>query len=319
MKIPAWKIMVWLVKREFWEHRGGFFLAPLISSGVFVALNIMLAITREVVLGHSFTHDVIDIGVELSRHKTVGAGEFSYGDFTTYVTAGLVVMLMAIIVFFYCLGSLYDDRRDRSVLFWQSLPISNRNIVLAKVISATLVAPTIACVLGTIAGLLVLFTNAVADSLHGFNLRELVMISSPLRVTVNLITSIPLYALWALPTVGWLMACSAWARNKPFLWALLAPLAAGVIVSWFRLMGLFNLNGRWFWTNIVARLFFSVAPGDWIRYTTQINGDPAIVFQHIGLAQNYAALTSPDLWIGAIAGIVLISAAIWFRGWRDNS
>ena len=55
---------------------------------------------------------------------------------------------------------------------------------------------------------------------------------------------IPVYALWALPTVGWLMLCSAWARSKPFLWAVMIPMFAGIFVSWFDLMRGFNLESR---------------------------------------------------------------------------
>jgi len=32
------KTFYWLVKREFWEHKGGFFWAPVISGIVFLEL-----------------------------------------------------------------------------------------------------------------------------------------------------------------------------------------------------------------------------------------------------------------------------------------
>ncbi len=318
------KTFYWLVKREFWEHRGGFFWAPLISGGVFLLLNIMALITGEVLGGAGNTHFNIAGGLNLSGHIDADMlGKIGTGlDIAMYVVAGIVLMIMAIIVFFYSLGSLYDDRRDRSILFWKSLPISNRDTVLSKVVSATLIAPAIACIFGTFAGLLLLLIAAFTASLHGLNMWELLMNSHPLLVAINMITLIPLYAIWALPTVGWLMFCSAWARSKPFLWALLAPLAAGVIVSWFGLMGQFNLGSGWFWKNVVARMLLSLIPGGWIRDATTINDepkDPSVILDHIGLAHNYATLASPDLWIGAIAGVVLITAAIWLRRWRDDS
>ena len=318
------KTFYWLVKREFWEHRGGFFWAPLISGGVFLVLNIMALIATEVLGGPGNTRFGIAPGLNISGHMDadmlgkVGAGL----DIAMYVVAGIVLMIMAIIVFFYSLGSLYDDRRDRSILFWKSLPISNRDTVLSKVVSATIVAPAIACIFGTCAGLLLFLIAAFTASLHGLNMWELLMSSHPLLVAINMITLIPLYAIWALPTVGWLMFCSAWARSKPFLWALLAPLAAGVIVSWFGLMGLFDLGSGWFWKNIVARMLLSLIPGGWIRDAASIDNeprDPSVILDHIGLVHNYATLASPDLWLGAIAGIVLITAAIWLRRWRDDS
>ena len=61
-----------------------------------------------------------------------------------------------------------------------------------------------------------------------------------------------MYALWALPTVGWLMFCSAWARSKPFLWALMIPIFAGIFVGWFDLMRGFDLDAGKIWLHVVA-------------------------------------------------------------------
>ncbi|GAE49902.1 membrane protein [Xanthomonas arboricola pv. pruni str. MAFF 311562] len=62
-------------------------------------------------------------------------------------------MVLAFVVFFYSLGSLYDDRRDRSVLFWKSLPVSDVQTVLSKAAWALLLAPLIAIVIGVLVGL----------------------------------------------------------------------------------------------------------------------------------------------------------------------
>ena len=56
--------------------------------------------------------------------------------------------MLGFVVFFYCLGSLYDERKDRSVLFWKSLPVSDRDTVLSKALSALVVAPTLAIAVG---------------------------------------------------------------------------------------------------------------------------------------------------------------------------
>ena len=42
-------------------------------------------------------------------------------------------MLTAFLVgVFYCLDALHGERRDRSILFWKSLPVSDLTTVLAK-------------------------------------------------------------------------------------------------------------------------------------------------------------------------------------------
>ena len=84
---------------------------------------------------------------------------------------------------------------------------------------------------------------------------------SPLTIAGLFVAAIPVYALWALPTVGWLLLCSAWARSKPFLWAVMIPVFAGIFVSWFDLMHVFDLEPSWFWQNIVARLAARHLPG----------------------------------------------------------
>ncbi|HEY0660000.1 MAG TPA: hypothetical protein VGD21_01555, partial [Lysobacter sp.] len=226
------------------------------------------------------------------------------------------------VVFFYCLGSLYDDRRDRSVLFWKSLPISDRDTVLSKVASATLMAPAIAAIaaIATVFGSMVVYSFAVL--LHGGN--PVTMLwgpASPLKVSMHLLASIPVYALWALPTVGWLMLCSAWAKSKPFLWAIMIPIFAGIFVSWFDLMQLFDLETGWFWKNVVARSLLSVAPGSWFDAAqlgdVDVDG-PQAIHSVLSLRTMYSVLATPQLWVGALAGAVMIFGAIRLRRWRDE-
>ncbi|MGN6092413.1 MAG: hypothetical protein ACTHOL_08685, partial [Luteibacter jiangsuensis] len=202
-------------------------------------------------------------------------------------------------------------------------PLSDTSTVLSKVASAIVLAPAIAVVIGVIVGLAMSFLFAVVASMHGVGLWGLLMAAHPIRVVLNMILLIPLYAVWALPTIGWLLLCSSWARSKPFLWAIALPVGAGVIVSWFGLMGFAGLSSEWFWKNVVGRLLGSLAPGGWITNASQLSGvghdDPASLVNSMGLAYHYSALASPSLWIGAAAGAAMIAGAIWFRRWRDDS
>jgi ABC-2 type transport system permease protein len=140
---------------------------------------------------------------------------------------------------------------------------------------------------------------------------------------LDLIALIPLYALCALPTIGWLMLCSAWARSMPFLWALVIPLASNLIVFWLHLLGLWDLNGLWYFGHITSRLLFSVTPGNWWHFIapTSLNGVASHndILDALNLAQNYSALTSIEMWAEAVAGVAMIGAAIWLRRWRDDS
>jgi ABC-2 type transport system permease protein len=320
------KTFYWLVKREFWEHRGGFLWAPVITGGIFLLLNLMAIIAAEVV---GASHGV-RWGASSELHEVIAqmdAGDLSKVgtalDVAMYSSMALLTVVLGFVVFFYCLGAIYDERRDRSILFWKSLPLSDSSTVLSKVASATVVAPIITTLVGVAAGMLQLVMLAVVLSFHGVNVWQLLMLSHPLRVTANLIGYIPLYVLWALPSIGWLLLCSAWARTKPFLWAVALPVATGLLVTWFGIMGLFNLSAGWFWQNIVARGLFSAFPGAGVawnanRLTVSSDGHtPSFDFLDVG--QTYQMLGSINLWVGVVVGIGLVVAAIWFRRLRDDS
>lgn len=320
------KTFTWLVKREFWEHRGGFLWAPVITGGIFLLLNLMAIIAAEVVGSrHGVRWGASSELQEVIRR--MDAGDLSQVgtalDMAMYSSMALLTVVLGFVVFFYCLGAVYDERRDRSILFWKSLPLSDSATVLSKVASATLVAPIIATLVGLAAGILQLVMLAVALSFHGVDVWRLLLLSHPFRVAANLIGYIPLYLLWALPSVGWLLLCSAWARTKPFLWAVALPVATGLLVTWFGIMGLFNLSSGWFWQNIVLRALFSAFPGAGVawnadRLTVSTDGGHASLgFMNLG--QTYQMLGSANLWIGVLAGAGLIGAAIWFRRWRDDS
>jgi ABC-2 type transport system permease protein len=320
------KTFYWLVKREFWEHRGAFFWAPVITGIVFLVLNIM-GVTM----------------AEISNKDTkwnLGAAQFSMNgeshvrpedlvqagaalDIALYVIAAIILSVMAIVVFFYCIGALYNERSDRSILFWKSLPLSDSATVLSKVVAGAVLAPAIATVVGVAVGLVVLVLLGVTASFHGGNLWGLLMAANPFKVVATLILMIPLYAIWALPTIGWLLLCSAAARSKPFLWAIALPVGAGVIASWFGFLDMLGVDSRWVWKHIVGRMLGSLLPGSWAGSVSPLalhdNDNPRAVLDGLGLAYQYSALAAPSAWIGALAGAAMIAAAIWFRRWRDDS
>jgi len=320
------KTFLWLVKREFWEHRGGFLWTPVITGGVFLLLNLMGIITAEVI---GARHG-ISFGASGELRKVMSqmdAGDMSKVgmalDVAMYSSMAIITVVLGFVVFFYCLGALYDDRRDRSILFWKSLPISDTGTVLSKVVSATVLAPAIAVLAGIAAGMAQLLIVAITLSFHGVNVWQLLTLAHPFRVMGNLLGYIPVYVLWALPSAGWLLLCSAWARTKPFLWAVVLPVAAGLLTTWFGIMGLFNLPAGWFWREIVARGLFSVFLGG--SFVVSHGSPRAVTFDDGGnldvmsLGHTWSALGSANLWIGVVVGAALIAGAIWFRRWRDDS
>jgi ABC-2 type transport system permease protein len=316
-----------LLKREFWEHKGGFLWAPLVASGAFLTLTMMLIISAEAV-GRKAGIQIngIDLGAIIERSGAEGLKHLGMGlNVGFLLAASWPFVVLAFVVFFYCLSSLFDERRDRSVLFWKSLPISDRDTVLSKVVSALVMAPALAAITGILSGFGFLTLLSGFAMWHGVNpFTQLWGPASPLEVSFALVASLPVYAVWALPTVGWLMLCSAWAKSKPFLWAIVLPVLSGVLVSWFDVMQMFSLKTGWYWSHVVARLLGSALPGSDILF----RGDQDM-FEHMNGPEDlaelfttgyaWAGLASADVWIWAAAGVAMIVAAIRLRRWREDA
>ena len=329
--------LAWLLKREFWEHKGGFFWAPLVAGLVFLVFTILGGGTAQVFWnkaklepGNTTTLNGVQMPTsELDLSRIVQSASpddlRQLGDAVnamTAMTAFWPLMVFGFVVFFYLLGSLYDERRDRSVLFWKSMPVSDGQTVLSKVLMALLVGPLIASAIaaavmlafGIVLSVFIAFNGGNPFTLYWSHLR-------PALIGGSLLAWIPIYALWALPTAGWLMLCSAWARSKPFLWAVLVPVLAGVLVSWFEF---FDANSRWFWEHVVARLLVSAWPGSHLfgvhesGYGIRLTED-STAMEWMRLAGGLDAFASPSLWIGAAAGLAMLFIATRLRRWRADA
>lgn len=310
----------WLLKREFWEHRGGFLRAPAITALIFLALTLMALITVELTT-HRLSFDFNNLHIQ---QLTEQIANNDLAKVNTAIDVGLLSLgtpigvVLFFVVFFYLIGALYDDRRDRSVLFWKSLPLSDTSTVLSKVVAAALIAPAfaVAAIIALHLGFLILLS--LYALLHGVN--PLPLLWSPLHLLglwLKLIALIPVNALWALPCIGWLLLCSSFARSKPFLWAVAMPVIAGIMVGWVNLMSQLSLPSTWFWRHIVGRGLLSVIPGSWMNPDTFKSLD--VFASLLSLDSIKALLTSADLWIGAAAGIAMIAAAIYFRRKRTEA
>ena len=328
---PTHKLKL-LLRREFWEHKGGFFWAPIWAGGISLLLTLMalifgeVAMRREAVTGMKINGQVMINGLDLSLITENMSPEDvqRLADGISLSTASAMfwpLLVLGFVVFFYCLGSLYDERKDRSELFWKSLPVSDRDTVLSKALSALVVAPTLAIAVGIACMDAFLLVLSAFVLLHNGNPFALLWSPDNLLANAGLaLAAIPVYALWALPSAGWLLLCSAWSKSKPFLWAIMIPVFAGVFISWFDVMNMFNLDSSWFWKNVVAHLLGGVFPGTWFTAMDLHGLQAKELGNHLVLLKGlYSVLASPQLWIGAGAGIAMITAAIRLRRWRDDN
>ena len=316
--------MKWLLKREFWEHKGGFFWAPIVVSvivTVITAFTILVGVTQGVkstivINGETVTN----LAERFSPEQKATAVEHLAS--TYMVSAVPLLFVLSFTVFFYCLSALFDERKDRSVLFWKSLPVTDGATVLSKVAVALCLAPLITLGLAIMLAIVNLTFLTIGAGAAGVNIAgELLGSTSLYMAPLQIAALFPIYVLWALPTVGWLLMVGAWARSKPFLWAVGAPLLAMGLIAWFNKMFSFGWQLEWFWLNIVGRGLLSLTPGSWFVLSGEniaVPGGMQEPQMNSLVTLSWAQLATPNLWIGVTVGAAMIYAAIRLRRWKDE-
>jgi ABC-2 type transport system permease protein len=318
--------MKWLIRREFWEHKGSMFWAPAI-----VAALLVLLVGGTLMYGMAVhgAPGVIHINGQAMNHGAFAAAMPAESQAMVaqvasgmYIVAGSPVFIIMIgTLFFYCVGALYNERQDRSILFWKSLPVSDAMTVLSKAITALCVAPVITIALATVCSLVLLLLAGIAMALGGIHMASTILSEPDLYLQpLRLIGLLPVYVVWALPTIGWLLLVSSWAKTKPLLWAVGVPLIALVLVKWFSYT-LENFSGAPLnimpmAQEIVARLLGGIVPGIWFTFT---GGIPPAMHQNahgpdmgVLFEASWMTLATASAWIGALCG------AIRLRRWRDE-
>lgn len=321
------KTMKWLLRRELWEHKGSLVWAPIVTAALMVLLlggAIIAGVLSDKVMQLNVNgQDVVSIrGIPYTMQDIV-----SQAIANGYLaSAAPLLLVLPIVAFFYCLSAMHDERRDRSILFWKSLPISDEQTVLAKALTALLIAPLITIGLAIIGALVILVILLVVSGAHGLNLILPVLSKANLYLgPLHLLSILPVYILWALPTVGWLLMVSSWARSRVFLWAVGVPLMAFGLLAWLnfllvRFTGA-GINVRWFGEEVIIRILMGLIPGIWfgeIQDVAAHSADTISVTSSQIAALSYSTLASPLLWIAAAAGCLMIYAAMRLRRRRGE-
>jgi ABC-2 type transport system permease protein len=319
MKAAALKLDKILVRREFWENRS-LWLVPLVVAGILTVLSIYMLVA--VLIGHNQTVNNVDFD-NGAHFQLDNMPDFSDADpdavsmFVRVVTLGLGAMfsgLMQIVVFFYLLDSLYAERRDRSVLFWRSMPVSDLRSVLSK-LGTALISVTAVTFVITIAFQLVLLVlfMIMGTSVGTHPWALLAHPGAFLGAWLLLAYGLVVQAIWYLPFYGWTMLASSWAKKVPFLWAILVPVGVMFAEAWVfhtghfaRMLVAYKL--RW------LELAFNINPVDMHSLKhMDIGQGPMVGLDNVG-----AILSSPSLWIGLAVAAAFVYGAIWLRGKRSE-
>jgi ABC-2 type transport system permease protein len=277
--------MYWSVRRELWESRS-IYIAPLVVAAVFLfgfmisTIHLPERLRAALALGPMQHHKLIEQPYNFAALLVMG---------TTFVVA-----------VFYCLDALHGERRDRSILFWKSLPVSDLITVVSKASISLLVLPLLAFAITVILQLIMLLLSTVVLLGSGLSVSTLWSHVSLFQMSLALLYHLlVVHGLWYAPIFGWLLLVSAWARRAVFLWAALPPLAIGVVEKIA-----FNTS------HFAAMLGHLFSGGEAGAAST---GDSMSMG---ALATGYP-LRAPSFWIGLAFAAACLAAAVRLRRNRE--
>ena len=311
--------LYWLVRRELWESRA-VWVAPLICALIIVGGALIASFGAGHVVINVDGHDVGFTmgGLVDSMNATLTPAR---AESIVSLTLGAIAVPFFITIlftqFFYALDALYGERRDRSILFWKSLPVSDAETVLAKLAVAGLLIPVAAMLAAFATQLLVCAIASARVASAPLLAAELwnpaTWAGSLLVMSYVLVGGI----LWYLPLLGWLLLVSASVPRSPFLWAFLPPLAlalAEYVV--FHSSILIGVIGERFGNGGLFAHAFTGVHGS--GFTISIE-DETLAVPHAltELMRPAEFFGSASLWGGVAVGVALTAAAIWMRRYRD--
>jgi ABC-2 type transport system permease protein len=282
--LPVWRVLGWLVRRELWENRGTY-RAPLAIAGV-------------ILLG--FAISLRHLGEKVGAALAAPTGQQAHLLFAPYGVATAVILFTGVATsMFYCIDCLHAERRDRSILFWKSLPVSDLLTVLAKAAIPMAVMPTIACL------------AAFATQLLMVAIGSLALLATDLDAT-TLLKQVPLFqqapvaiygmltlTLWYAPLYAWMVLVSGWAR-RTLIWTVLPPAALALLEKIALGSGHFAALLKYRFIGSFQEAFSASAQrGGMIDPLTQL--EPV----HF--------LASAGLWSGLIVAALLLAGAVWQR------
>ena len=286
--IPVTRQIYWALRREFWENRF-IYLAPL---GV-AALFLFVFLIHSMIHGHGGLRGLSTLASDKLHETIIGPYD---------IVAALLMGAFLLLAVFYCIETLQRERRDRSILFWKSLPVSDVTTVLTKASIPFVVLPLISCAIAFVTQFLMLLVSSVVVAGSGMSVAaywdQVSLFQGSLLLLYHVMTA---HVLWSAPVYGWLLLVSAWARRAALLWALLPPLAIGALEKL-----LFNTSH---FAAFVGR-FLSGSGTEAIMAPHTLPMDPGTHVTPLKF------LATPGLWLGLAITAAFLVAAIRLRRCR---
>lgn len=290
------------IQKEFWEYKKIFIWVPIILASIIIAAPIFSYMLSDVDL-------MIDIGQlkNLQHHNNADLGKGIYG-FVSVLFAPFMMIAM-VVQLYYFIACLYDERRDMSILFWRSLPVSDATSVGVKMFVGALVLPAIFMVAATttvlifiIAALVLCAVLAVGYDISLWAFWDVGSIISAISTAwLNLLP----YTLWLFPLYAWLMLVSMFSKKAPFLWVIL-PVVILLLVEGF-VVRYFHLDSAFFAHLIID--YFSIN-----HETMRAFSDKNVTFGMV----SFSVLTSKINLFGLVIGAGFMYLTYWLRANKSH-
>jgi len=212
-----------LFLKEFWDHRRAILMTPMVITGLFIVFVIVAMVTGN------------DLWInDMSLQESMRAGFIEAREegqspsfIVTRMLFGFSVLLWiaaAFTITFTALSSLHDERKDGSILFWKSMPVSDAKEVLIKLATIIFVIPLVIVPFAIIIELFMVLAMTVIGLYHGIDVVSYIYmnINVPVLMMLNIVLPI-MTVLWILPLITWFMLVSSFSRRPPFLIAFAVP------------------------------------------------------------------------------------------------
>jgi ABC-2 type transport system permease protein len=278
----------WSVRRELWENRY-VYVAPLGVAALFL-------------IGHviGMTH----LPAEMRQLSGLDREHYREAILNPYnIAAAFMMGTYILVTLFYCADALHSERRDRSILFWKSLPVSDFTTVMGKASIPFVILPLLTFAITMVLQFLILLLSSAVLLASGLSVAplwtHLPILQMSLLMLYHIVTA---HALWPAPVYCWLILVSGWARRAAFFWAVLPVLAiAGVEKIAFHTQHFATLIGNRFIGSSEPMSYASpgVFPTDPMTHITPT-----------------PFLLSPSLWIGLLVAAAFLAAAVRLRRYQ---
>jgi len=286
--IPVIRQLDWCVRRELWENRS-IYLVPAAVAG-FTLLGFLISV------GHLPSRMREAIALDPMQQREIIERPLNF--------AALLIMGAALLVaIFYCLDALHGERRDRSILFWKSLPVSDLTTVLSKAAIALVIIPLLTFAISMVTIWIMYLISTVVLVGSGVGTATLWSRMPLWQMTLTLLNHLVfLHGLWYAPFYCWLLLVSAWARRMAFLWAVIPVLTLHALEK-------VALNTSHFASILSYRILG--APSHHALTTGRVSMDP------LDTLSPGEFLALPGLWIGLIVAAIFLALTVRLRRYRE--